>query len=154
MHAHEINFPLTFERNGQIVDYSLQLMIYLIVPQMSFASFERLKSTQSDALELKLKIGKAVTEFIFSSCYLFAKLLEEGGEELKKEVVIYTLKELQRLKGHINESQAGPLFQSLYYLLDKFVLCNGVELVVNENPAEPEDLRLLSHLLEAMKMLL
>ncbi|XP_075973891.1 integrator complex assembly factor Brat1-like [Anticarsia gemmatalis] len=159
-HAKELNFPLTFERNGYNFEFSLQIITYLLVPLTKYAAlhkFSKMKMFKmTDIIEqFMVKMGRTVTDHIYSSGYMFGMLLEEGGETLRNKVTTHTLKGLLRLRGHINATQAGPIFQSLFYLLEIFILCDGKgALVVNENLMAQDDLRMLSYLLDAMKMLL
>ncbi|CAB3251937.1 unnamed protein product [Arctia plantaginis] len=80
---------------------------------------------------------------------------EETGISFSNKITIHSLKELLRLKDHLNPSQTGTLFQSLHYLLEVFISCDEAgQLVLIESPMDPEDLTMLTHLLNALKMML
>lgn len=155
LHGNKVEFPLTFEQNGKKNEFSLQTIVHLIIPIMQ-NYLVRKKSLKKDLIEeFLLKMGKCLTDYIYSTCYSFASLLEETGINFSNKVAIHSLKELLRLKGHLNQSQAGTLFQSLHYLLEAFISCDEAgHLVLIDGPSHPEDLTMLSHLLNALKMVL
>lgn len=156
-HASKLNLPVTFERNGEKLEFSLQIVVHLMMPMVKYFVLHRRdkKLLITDEIDLHIrKMAKSLADYIFSSCYVFGTLLEEDVSNLRRKVTNYTLKELLRLKGHLSQTQAGPLFQSLFYLLQVFIACDGPDVVVNQSLMDIEDLTILSNVLNAMKMLL
>ncbi|PZC82241.1 hypothetical protein B5X24_HaOG210797 [Helicoverpa armigera] len=98
-------------------------------------------------------IGKKLTEHLFVAGYAFKPLLESGNTT---EIAILSIRELLSLKGHLNATQAGLYFQGLFHILDIYILSDGSGgLVLEENPIKsPNDVRLLSLVLDALRMLL
>ncbi|KAJ8729885.1 hypothetical protein PYW07_016923 [Mythimna separata] len=153
----ELPVPLTFERNGQKLKLSDQFVVYLVEPLLIYA-FEnkpgRTPEEKHDFLDKFLtKIGKTLTEHIFTACYTYRILIDSND---LTEVAIATIRELFRLKGYLTATQAGLYFQSLFHVLDIYILSDGAGgLIVTESPIKcPNDVRLLSLVLDAIRMLL
>ncbi|CAH0701026.1 unnamed protein product [Spodoptera exigua] len=99
------------------------------------------------------KIGKTLTDHIFTLCYTYKPVIET--QDLT-ETAIWTIREMYRLKDHLTQTQAGLYFTALYHMLDIYILLDGAGgLIVNNNPIKtPNDMRLLSLVLDAIRMLL
>uniref|UniRef100_A0A2A4J5M7 Uncharacterized protein n=1 Tax=Heliothis virescens TaxID=7102 RepID=A0A2A4J5M7_HELVI len=156
-HKDRLSFPITFERNGLKLYLSDQLMAFLIEPLLIYAIDNKLGRTQAERDEFMDKIltqvGKNFAEHIFIAGYSFKTLLESGNST---QNAIESIRELLSLKGHLNPTQAGLYFQSLFHVLDIFILSDGAGgLLLEENPIKsPNDVRLLSLVLDALRMLL
>lgn len=153
----ELPLPLTFERNGQKLLLSNQFIVYLVEPLLIFA-FENKPGRTPEEKHAFLdkfltKIGKTLTEHIFTACYTYRILIEAND---LTEVAIATIRELFRLKGYLTAAQAGLYFQSLFHVLDVYILSDGAGgLIITESPIKcPNDVRLLSLVLDAIRMLL
>ncbi|XP_021184295.3 uncharacterized protein LOC110372089 [Helicoverpa armigera] len=153
----QLPFPLTFERNGFKLYLSDQLMVFLIEPLLIYSLAHKAGRTQAERDEFMdnvlTNIGKKLTEHLFVAGYAFKPLLESGNTT---EIAILSIRELLSLKGHLNATQAGLYFQGLFHILDIYILSDGSGgLVLEENPIKsPNDVRLLSLVLDALRMLL
>lgn len=153
----KLPLPLTFERNGQKLELSDQFVVYCVEPLLIYAFENKPGRTQEEKSEfldkLLTKIGKTLTEHVFTACYTYRILIDSNDLTV---VAIATIRELFRLKGHLNAAQAGLYFQSLFHVLDVFILSDGAGgLILTESPTKnPNDMRLLSLVLDALRMLL
>lgn len=153
----KLPLPLTFERNGQKLELSNQFMVYLIEPLLIFAFENKPGRTPEEKQEFRdkflTKIGKALTEHIFSACYTYRILIEAND---LTEVAIATIRELFRIKKYLTAAQAGLYFQCLFHVLDIYILSDGAGgLILTESHIKcPNDVKLLSLVLDAIRILL
>ncbi|KAF9418518.1 hypothetical protein HW555_004667 [Spodoptera exigua] len=153
----KISFPLYFERNGIKFLASDQVFVFLVQPLLMCANEIKPGRTQDEKQEFiekfLTKIGKTLTDHIFTLCYTYKPVIET--QDLT-ETAIWTIREMYRLKDHLTQTQAGLYFTALYHMLDIYILLDGAGgLIVNNNPIKtPNDMRLLSLVLDAIRMLL
>ncbi|XP_035433329.2 uncharacterized protein LOC118264800 [Spodoptera frugiperda] len=153
----KISFPLYFERNGIKFLVSDQVFVFLVQPLLMCAIDIKPGRTNVEKQEFMdkflTKIGKTLAEHIFTLCYTYKPVIET--QDLT-ETAISTIREMYRLRDHLTQTQAGLYFIALYHILDIYILLDGAGgLIVNDNPIKtPNDMRLLSLALDAIRMLL
>lgn len=144
---------IEFERYGRTFEIRNQFMILLLNPLMVHCYEEFSKRNAKVTLErLDLYQNKVVditTEHIVKIGYLFRTVISARSD--RKKLVIETTKQLMTLKGHLSGTQAGIVYQALFYVLRIYVVFE------DEGPiplTTPDDGRLLSLTLEMMTLLL
>lgn len=141
----------TFERNGLKFQIEDQLIALAMVPLLTYTMTSYL---HADTMieKLNVKMGKTVSEHIIKSCYMYKMIIENSN---LKKIVIQAIRELFKLKGLLKVTQAGMVFQGLYYVLELFLPTDEEDRVIDENPLRTsDDVKLLSLILDCMKMLL
>lgn len=142
-----VEVPHTFELNGLKFDMRNQLVLLVVVPILTYASYCKNEKNFSDTFYLKFTAIS--TEHIVKSHYKYKALIESG--DIKK-ICLQSLREAFLLTGYLNVSQAGIIYQALYYALECHVSTDGFGcLVPNGNfISSYEDIRILSLVLDLM----
>ncbi|KPJ17653.1 hypothetical protein RR48_07141 [Papilio machaon] len=146
-----------FERDGKKFEFQNQFVLHLVVPMWTYHSLNcgsEAKLIEKDNYSFKL--ANVTAEHITQSAELFQKVVQNNAAYVK-QVTIYTVKNLFQFRGQLTKATAGILYQGLYYVLKTFIMSDDVgnHLILSENPLRsPDDVRLLSLVLDAIKMLL
>lgn len=146
---------IEFERYGRTFEIRNQFMMLLLNPLIMHCYEEFGKRNDKKGLEhLDLYYNKIVdmtTEHIVKVGYSFRAAMMACSN--RKKIVIETTKQLMTLKGHLSGTQAGIVYQALFYVLRIYVACeDGDKFPVALT--SPEDVKLLSLTLEIMTLLL
>lgn len=142
--------PQMFEQNGQKFDICNQLILLLVVPMLTYASDCKNEKTYLNTFFLKLTA--ITTEQMVKTYHQFKEYIETY--DIKK-ICLQGLNEVFKLKGHLNDAQAGIIYQALYYVLNSHVSMDASGgLIVGKSLESAEDFKILSFVLDLMLMLL
>lgn len=146
---------IEFERYERTFEIRSQFMMLLLNPVLVHCYEEFGKRNDKMVLEhLDLYYNRIVdmtTEHIVKVGYSFkAEMMASSN---RKKLVIETTKHLMTLKGHLSGTQAGIVYQAMYYVLCIYVRCGES----GRSPValtSPDDMKLLSMVLEMMTLLM
>lgn len=144
-------YSSTFERNEKKFQIEDQLVTLAVVPLLTYTSNSYIHADRI-AEKYSVKMGTVVCEHIIKSCYMYKTIIET--KDLKK-TVIQAVKELFKLKGLLKATQAGIVFQYLFYVLELYLPSEEEDRLIEDDPFKTlDDVKLLSLVLGCMKMLL
>ncbi|XP_049869469.1 uncharacterized protein LOC126369205 isoform X2 [Pectinophora gossypiella] len=152
--------PPSFERHGRTYLVEDQFLTILLTPLLTYSCIKNKRQTTSCNAEESLsafhyKLSTLTEEHIVKAAYSFYAVLE-ADLSYKKQLAIDTVKRLFEMKSYLSGGQAGVLYQALFYNLQFYTVTDETgALTVGDNPVTcPDDVKLLSLVLEAIKMLL
>lgn len=146
---------IEFERYGRTFEIRNQFMMLLLNPLIVHCYEEFGKRNDKQTLEhLDLYYNKIVdmtTEHIVKVGYSFKAAMMACSN--RKKIVIETTKQLMTLKSHLSSTQAGIVYQALFYVLRSYVTFENRG-KVPVTFTSPDDVKLVSMTLEMMILLL
>lgn len=146
---------IEFERYGRTFEIRNQFMMLLLNPLIVICYEEFSKRDDKIQLEhLDLYYNKIVdmtTEHIVKVGYSFKAAMMACSN--RKKIIIETMKQLMMLKGHLSGTQAGIVYQALFYVLGIYVASENrgnLPVILTDS----DDVKLLSMTLDMMTLLL
>lgn len=144
-----------FERYGRTFQMRNQFMMLLVNPLITHCYEEFGKRNNKVVLEhLDLYYNKIVdmtTEHFVKVGYEFRAAMMDCSN--RKKIVIEAMKQLTTLKGHLSDTQAGIVYQALFYVMQIHVVHGDVG-KIPDTLTSPDDVKLLSMALDMMILLL